>query len=90
MTKYRASQYPVVEYSHIIAITVTAGKMNFPDRDKLEFLLPRGRSPRGSIFESLSRSGCIFPAVTDIIFFFFATFSLIGPLFVIFTNMYWF
>ena len=37
-----------------IAITVMAGKKNY--RDKLEFLLLRGRSPRGSIFESLSRS----------------------------------
>ena len=63
----------------IIAITVIGQKMNFPDRGKLEFLLPRGRSQRASIFESLSRSGCIFSAITDI--FFCATFSLIGVIF---------
>ena len=49
------SNYDIIKHMTSIkriAITVMAGKNNFPDRDKLEFLLPRGRSPRGSIFET--------------------------------------
>ena len=60
-----------------------AGKKNYPDRVKLEFLLPRGRSPRGSLFESLSRSGKFFSAITDI---FLRHFYSLVILFVIFTT----
>ena len=77
-------------YDIRIAITVMAGKMDFPGRGKLEFLPPRGRSPRGGIFESLPRPGKSFSAITDIIFFFLRHFHSLVILFVIFTNMYWF